>query len=106
MRLGSYFLPDYEGLGRNCWDKGCDYNDSLKTCKEGGGSLAIIRNRNDSKLIHQLLDKLGTTDPLYIGDSFQFYIGLKEKSNDCYMWEDGSEPAFFNWSVNRHFVLN
>ena len=96
-RLGAYFLPKYEGLGRSCWDRGCDYNDSLKVCRSGGGTLAKVRDRHDNLRIRWLLDKLGTSSPDYIGDSIQFYIGLKKMGNDYYRWEDGSEPNFFNW---------
>ena len=96
-RLGSYFLPKYEGWGRHCWDKGCGYDDSSRICREAGGTLAKIRNRRDNQMIHWLLEKLGTSNPEYIGDTFQFYIGLKRISNDNHVWEDGSEATFFNW---------
>ena len=96
-RLGHYFLPKYEGLGRNCWDRGCNYNESSEVCRASGGTIAKVRNRHDNQMIHGLLDKLGTSNPDYIGDSFQFYIGLKAMGNDYYRWEDGSDPTFFNW---------
>ena len=96
-RLGAYFLPKYEGLGRKCWDRGCNYNESSAVCSAGGGALAKVRNRRDNQMIHWLLNKLGTSNPDYIGDSFQFYISLKAMGNDHYRWEDGSEPTFFNW---------
>lgn len=98
-RLGPYFLPKYEGLGQNCWDEGCDYNDSLKVCRDAGGTIAKIQNRRDNQMIHWLFDKLGLGQigPGSAGDFFMFYIGLKEMGNDYYMWEDGSEPTFFNW---------
>ena len=95
--MGSYFIRKNKGLRQNCWDHGCDYTGSLAVCQKGGGTLAKIRNRHDNQMIGRLLSSFNKVNPMFKGDYFWFYMGLRDVGEQHYMWEDGSKATYFNW---------
>lgn len=101
LRSGPYFLPNYES-GENCWGEGCDYEASLKLCRENHGSIATINDEHENQMVRRLLQKFGGFYPDRCDEDFYwFYIGLKEEKRidgrSRYNWEGGSNSTFKNW---------
>ena len=115
LRYGEFFLPEYKGIGKKCWDYGCDVETSKLACIQGytdphfyaaSGQLAVINNKSENYDVDRLISSFGPFNPSKSSKTFYwFWNGLKETKKSMetnyenwgYFWPDGTRTSFTNW---------
>ena len=103
-RNGPFYIPKYSGMGMDCWDNGCDLEDSKSACSENefSGQLARINSQFESSQVGKLLKAFGTFKPMKDQKTYYwFYNALTENKvntwDSTYTWDDGAATNFTNW---------
>jgi hypothetical protein len=91
-------------MGMDCWDNGCDLEDSKSACSENefSGQLARINSQFESSQVGKLLKAFGTFKPMKDQKTYYwFYNALTENKvntwDSTYTWDDGAATNFTNW---------
>ena len=88
-------------MGRSCWDKGCDFEQSKRLCESsesGYSQLARINSPYENQMVGKLLRKFGRFDAFTKTKTYYwFYNDLRERGNGDYTWSDGSITNYTNW---------
>ena len=69
------------------------WKDAEAQCQKVGGHLASIRNQEEQTEVEKVLGS---------SESTKVWIGLKQRRNEVYEWNDGSEMNFTKWG-NTHW---
>ena len=99
---GPFFIPKYHGMGKQCWEKGCDAQEAEEMCQKSNGKLAMINSKFENYQVGKLLKPFGKFKPWEDTKTyFWFYNSLKENKinfwDSTYTWLDGREANFTNW---------
>ena len=113
---GPFFIPKYQGMGKQCWEKGCDKKEAEDMCEKSvetsnQGKLAIIDTKFENYQVGKLLRPFGKFNPWEDTKTyFWFYNSLKEEKinfwDSTYTWLNGREANFTNWYVIHSAYLN
>ena len=98
-KSGPFFIPKYTGMGKSCWEKGCNFEQSQEFCETADysyGKLARINSPTENYLVGQLVNNLNGFGP--------FDPSKRPKQAKTYYWfynalyeDKSSSPSTYRW---------